>query len=437
LTTHTQLEIFIPHERQGEYFTIPFEMPQNTASLTISYHYQRHSGTPNQIEGGHFTPKRQVNTIDLGLIAPDGTQAGASGSDKTTITLTETNATPGYIPQPLTAGEWQILVGAYKVAAEGVTVTYKIQFTFKQRQLLIGDIHTHTIASDGVLTLEELAAHAKRHSLDFLAITDHNQMAQSAILNQVEGLTLIPGVEWTHYLGHANFLGIDQPYDAPFFTNTPEEALSRFTSARERSALIIINHPCDDSCGFQFDLQKFPFDCLEIWNGPMRESNFKAVALWQSLLEAGQKIPAVGGSDYHKDGLFQILGGPCMGVYAMSNSPRDILDALRAGHSFIRFAPDGPTLEMRIDKAIIGDSMPWEPGQEVDIKATALKKGDILRIISKQGSKDVFQAPEDGEIALTYPVTKPGFIRLEIHRTFIPGLPPLPALIANPIYFDA
>jgi hypothetical protein len=288
-----------------------------------------------------------------------------------------------------------------------------------------------------VLTLEELAAHAKRHSLDFLAITDHNQMAQSAILNRVEGITLIPGVEWTHYLGHANFLGIDQPYDTPFFTNTPEEALSRFTSARERGALIIINHPCDDSCGFQFDLQKFPFNCLEIWNGPMRESNFKAVALWQSLLEVGQKIPAVGGSDYHKDGLFQILGGPCMGVYVMSNSPGDILDALRAGHSFIRFAPDGPTLEMSIDEAIIGDSVPWEPGQEIDITATALKKGDILRIISKQGSKDVFQAPEDGEAILTYPVTEPGFIRLEIHRTFLPGLPPLPALIANPIYFDA
>jgi len=31
----------------------------------------------------------------------------------------------------------------------------------------------------------------------------------------------------------------------------------------------------------------------------------------------------------------------------------------------------------------------------------------------------------------------PGFARVEILREFMPDLPPLPALISNPIYFDA
>jgi hypothetical protein len=315
-------------------------------------------------------------------------------------------------------------------------VTYELQFTPKQRRLLIGDIHTHTIASDGVLSLPDLAAHAKSHKLDFLAITDHNQMAQSQVLGKIEGITLIPGVEWTHYQGHANFLGVDQPYDPPFFTNTIEDALARFTSARSRGALIIINHPCDDTCGFHFDFHSFPFDCLEIWNGPMRESNLRAVALWQNLLESGRKIPAVGGSDYHRDALFQILGGPCMGVYAISNSPSDLVAALRAGHSFIRFAPDGPSLEMICGDAIMGDSVIWQEGLSIQVHVDGLKSNDLIRAVMKHKTVNVFQAPQNGEVDLTLPVAEPGFIRIEVYRTFLPGVPPLPALIGNPIYFD-
>jgi hypothetical protein len=432
---HKKLDIFIPHDRQGEYFTLPFTMPKNVASLTLSYHYPTHTRDSSSTDLGLFLSEKRINIIDLGLIAPDGTQVGVSGSDKDTITISEGSATSGYNPYPLTPGEWQILVGAYQVAPEGVTVTYQLQFSPKKQLLLIGDIHTHTTASDGVLPLAELATHAKRHNLDFLAITDHNHMSQSSILNQIEGITLIPGVEWTHYQGHANFLGVDQPYDPPFYTNTTPDALERFTSARKRGALIIINHPCDDTCPFTFDLETFPFDCLEIWNGPMRESNLKAIALWQQLLESGVQIPAVGGSDYHKDHLFQILGGPCMGVYAISNSPNDILDAIRRGHSFICFAPEGPTIQLTAADKIMGDELPWRERRIVSVLANALKTNDVVRVIHNQESTNIFQAPTDGDIDLIYPVTSPGFVRVEIYRTFIPGLPPLPALISNPIYF--
>ena len=432
---HEQLVIFIPPERQGEYFTIPFAMPENVASMTLSYHYPTHISDSNQTDLGVFHAKERLNIIDLGLFNPDGKQVGVSGSDKDTITISESSATTGYSPTPLTPGEWQILVGAYQVAPQGVTVTYEMDFISKQCQLLIGDIHTHTTASDGVLTLPELAAHAKRHDLDFLAITDHNHMAQSNILNQIEGITLIPGVEWTHYQGHANFLGVDQPYDPPFYSNTTPDALKRFALARERGALIVVNHPCDDTCPFTFNLETFPFDCIEIWNGPMRESNLKAIALWQKLLESGKQIPAVGGSDYHKDHLFQILGGPCMGVYALSNCPKDILDAIQFGHSYICFAPEGPSIQLTAAHMIMGDKLPWKEGQTVSILAKALKANDVLRVIHNQESMNIFQAPSDGDVELSYPVSSPGFVRVEIYRTFIPGLPPLPALISNPIYF--
>ena len=39
-------------------------------------------------------------------------------------------------------------------------------------------------------------------------------------------------------------------------------------------------------------------------------------------------------------------------------------------------------------------------------------------------------------VVCAVPVAAPGFVRVEILRAFIPGIPRLPALISNPIYFD-
>jgi hypothetical protein len=260
-------------------------------------------------------------------------------------------------------------------------------------------------------------------------------MASGAVLERIPEITLIPGVEWTHYRGHANFLGVERPYDGPFYTNTDEAQQAIFQSARQRGALIVINHPFEDCCPFEFDLAQTPFDAVEIWNGPMRESNLKAIGMWHQMLAAGRKVPAVGGSDYHRDRLFQILGGPTMGVYAGSDAPADILAALRAGHSFITFSHEGPTVDLAAGECKLGDTVEWETGLTLQISAKGLKTGDVVRMVGADATADLLQAGADGDAALSAPVPGPGFARVEIYRTFLPGVPPLPALISNPIYF--
>ena len=430
------LEVSVEHAQQGSYLRLPFSMPPGVETLTLRYRYARHAEHEVTAGSAAFTERQEINIIDLGLIAPDGTQVGASGSDKTEITVSAVAATPGYRAVPLAPGEWQILVGAYKVAPGGVTVSYVLTFTLKHRRWLKGDLHAHTLASDGVLTAEELAWRARRHGLDFLAITDHNQPVAAAALPQVPGLTLIPGLEWTHYHGHANFLGCDQPYDGTFATNTLADSLARFRSARERGALISVNHPFDAGCEFALDLQAVPFDCLEVWNGPMRESNLKAMGLWHSLLVAGQKVPICGGSDYHRDTPFIFLGGPTTCVYAESASAADILAALKAGHAYLTFAPNGPWLELSAGEASLGDTLAWAAGSALDLQAGGLLAGDVVRVVTREASQIVVEAPADGQVLAAVPVAAPGFARVEILRAFIPGLPRLPALISNPIYFD-
>jgi hypothetical protein len=431
-----QFDIHIEPARQGTYFTIPFEVPEDIETLPLKYDYDRRPLEQQFLENGRYSARPEKNIIDLGLIGPDGVQVGASGSDKDEITVSEEYATPGYRPCLIVPGEWQVLVGAYKVEPEGTKVSYEVRLEGKSRRLLKGDLHSHTLASDGVHTLEELAFKAKRNGLDFVAVTDHNQLVPKAAMPRLPGVTMIPGVEWTHFNGHANFIGVDQPYDEPFATNTPDEARLRFESAHQRGALISINHPFEPVAPFQFDLQTLPFDCIEIWNGPMRESNLKAVGYWQQLLTAGKKIPACGGSDYHRDTPFIFLGGPTMGVYAESAGASDIVAAVRAGHSFITFAPNGPTLEMTAGEAIMGDSVAWADVKEIQINVQGLQAGDVLRAVTARSSEVLFTAPADGDIELTYAVIAPGFARVELLRAFLPGLPMLPALLSNPIYFD-
>jgi hypothetical protein len=409
-------------------------MPPDTESLCLSYNYERHHEQPRGQEG--FVSRQEINIIDLGLIAPDGTQVGASGSDKTRIEVSETVATPGYRCCALVPGKWRILVGAYKVAAAGVTVSYELTFTPKHIRLLKGDLHVHTRASDGVLSVEEVGQHARRHGLDFLAITDHNQMVSADSLPKIPGLTLIPGIEWTHYKGHANFLGVDRPYDVSFFVNNPEEMQVRFRSARERGAFISINHPFDETCPFQIDLQALPYDCLEIWNGPMREANLRAVGLWHNLLAAGKKIPICGGSDYHRDRLFLLLGGPTTCVYSRSASPADILEALKQGHAYLTFSPEGPLLDLIVEGAMLGDSVPFVKVKEMQITASGLLTGDVIQVVTVGGRHLLLKAETEGNYQGTYLMNGPGFARVEIWREFLPGVPPLPALISNPIYFD-
>lgn len=428
-------DLHIAAEQQGTYFTFPIPVPEDTETLLIEYSYARRPSEEIREERAVFTATPERNIIDLGLIAPDGSQVGASGSDKTRVIVSETAATPGYHPCPIVEGEWKVIVGAYKVAPEGVDVHYEITLSGKTLRLLKGDLHVHSINSDGVHTLEELAFKAKANRLDFLAITDHNQMLSADSLPKVPGVTIIPGVEWTHYRGHANFLGVSQPYDGPFFANTDEEAASKFISARNRGALITINHPFEGSSSFLFDMQSIPFDCLEIWNGPMRESNLRAVGLWQQMLMQGLRVPIIGGSDYHRDTPFIFLGGPTMCLYSLSAGVSDLLDALRKGHGFISFAPNGPEVELRAGNAIMGDEVFWKNQRDIEIIARGLIAGDEIRVVTNAGAETIWKAGQDGELSTIYSLKEPGFVRIEVARAFLPGLPMLPALISNPIYF--
>ncbi|WP_394130084.1 PHP domain-containing protein [Shewanella maritima] len=90
-------------------------------------------------------------------------------------------------------------------------------------QSLLADLHSHTTASDGVLTPEQLVARALEKQVQMLAITDHDTVAGIAAARaynaqQAEPLTLVNGVEistqWHSYDIHIVGLNFDTTNDA-------------------------------------------------------------------------------------------------------------------------------------------------------------------------------------------------------------------------------
>jgi hypothetical protein len=119
----------------------------------------------------------------------------------------------------------------------------------------------------------------------------------------------------------------------------------------------------------------------------------------------------------------------------MSTSPADILDGLRQGHAYITFAPNGPTLEMTAGGASMGDSVPFPHVKEIQISASGLQAEDVIQVVTASGSTSILQAKTAGNMQGVFAMESAGFAYSMILRNFIPGVPLLPALISNPIYF--
>src|SRR5699024_5094584 len=98
-----------------------------------------------------------------------------------------------------------------------------------------------------------------------------------------------------------------------FRVNSDDEMSIVLKEARKNRALITLNHPFCSNTGWEWDWN-IDYDFVEVWNGPWREDNQKAVTWWQEQLTKGNKLVAIGGSDTHRPD-FVKHGMPTTWVY--------------------------------------------------------------------------------------------------------------------------
>lgn len=364
-----------------EFRHLPFTVPEGVRQLHLSVRYNDRIGSHPMLSGG--------NTLDIGLFDHQGTESGGpglrgwSGSERTEITIDAEWATPPYRAGDIGAGEWNLLLGAYKIGPNGLDVEAHIAFNTAHtppevppvrnlaeiRRVSLpraaepgwyrGDLHMHTVYSDGDSYPHEVAAIAYGIGLDFYGITDHNR-AQSPVdlVPRGEGWpVLVAGVEVTTYAGHFNVWGTDGWYD--FRNPTAEGLQAAVDAARAEGGLVSLNHPKPFGPMWEY-LQVTGFDAIESWNGWWGRLNNVSTGYWADALNHDSPERwhvGVGGSDTHRnqrpgDAMNPMseatMGHPTLWIRTDEPlSQASILAAIRAGECFISESPSGPQLYVR------------------------------------------------------------------------------------------
>lgn len=408
------------HEEETYHLEVFFDMPENTEELHVEMDVQPLG------DGG--------TTIDLGLKSPLRVQ-GWSGGARKQFFVGKEKATPGYLPGELIPGKWAVLIGAYRVPAAGCRVTLKLTFRPLAPRWLSGDLHTHSVHSDGTYSLEEAGSVIEALGCDFIAATDHNTVSQNfALPQQTSSVVFIPGMELTTNRGHANILGVCDPL-ADFRVHREDDVVRHLRTAMEQGATIVLNHTHCDDCPWEWSFD-VPFHAVEVWNGPWTERNYRALQWWHAQLSAGNRIVAVGGSDVHRPHDFVKHAMPATWVFAASRTGDGILQAIRRGNVFISYAPDGPTIEHNIGAAMIGDTYAWSEENDVlsAMRAAGLSAGDLIKIISERGVEQQFAIANQNEFTYTWQVERRLFYRIEIWRYFAEAKQTCLAALSNPVY---
>ena len=377
-----------------DHFFVDLEVPAGTQEIEIRHDDQS-----------------AANILDWGLLDQDGYRGWGGGTGEP-IVIGEAAASRAYVPGPIKAGKWRVVVGKAKVVASPALYHVEIDYrtaptlpTVARRPYQVaaprktetryyaGDFHVHSLEStDAKPTLAANVALAKQRGLDFIEMSDHNTITQLDFFTDVQAaepaFLLIPGIEYTTYRGHANAIGatkwVDHKIGQPGVTI--EGAADQILA---QGAILSINHPALDlgdlciGCAWKHDLSAQKIGGVEIGTGGLKEGaqlfSAQAIAFWDAILDQGQKIPALGGSDDHRAGVSDgnvesPIGNPTTLVRASELSVAGIMDGIRRGATVVKLgSPTDPMaqLEVAIRKGG-GDALGF-PGDTLGVQSAVLR----------------------------------------------------------------
>jgi len=376
-----QGEITPEQIQKSPYIYLPFQVPTGARQVHVSYSHSDPVNAPFGMGPG--------NTVDIGIFDSRGHDfltapgfRGWSGAARSEFSIGWREATPGYIPGPLFPGEWNVMLGIPRIEPQGVRYDVEITLDVDDNsespseeldtaahvpaapagpsRWVKGDLHCHTLHSDGANSVEEIVRNAIEKRLDFLAVTDHNTTTHHKELRRLSDLPiiLIPGEEVTTYWGHANTWGLREWIEYRCADDESMAAVREYVL--RQGAMISINHPKSIGPPWLFKgWEGYP--CMEVWQAPWRFHNWESLQRWDGMLQRGQRVVAVGGSDTHSIPPAPSrhphgIGNPTTWVYAEGGASEEtILDGIRKGHVTVSDAPDGPQLTLRADEDGDGD----------------------------------------------------------------------------------
>ncbi len=327
-----------------------------------------------------------------------------------------------------------------------------------------GNLHVHTVYSDGGACHADVAAAAAEAGLNFIITTDHNVWAEG--VEGYYGRVLLLAGEETHNVrrrpqaNHLLIYGAEQEL-APYTFGSVQTLIKKVA---ERNGFCFIAHPIEKSspvAGPAIPWVDWPIEGvtgLEIWNymsefkgllwsrlaaivyayrpdwgirGPYRGT----LRLWDELLNKGLRIAAIGNADahgtYHRLGLFQRIILPytylfrCVNTHILTQSAltgditRDrmlIYEALRAGRTWVGYDLPHTTRGFRFvarsgtARATVGEEL--KRLGAVTLEVTLPARGEIRLL--RDGK--ILKRASDRE--LQYTSAEAGIYRVEVYRQY-------------------
>jgi hypothetical protein len=337
------------------YIEKPFLLPDGVKRLRVEFFYKG---------------KEQRTTIDIGVMDPVRFR-GWSGGARNVFIISAEDATPGYLPGVLPGGKWKLLLGIPNIR-KGVVSEYEARIYIETKTGVTafsdkpasteagwyrGDLHMHSGNSDGKCASQlghevpcpvyKVVETAVDKGLDFIAVTDHNTISQADALRELQPafdkLLLVPGREITTFYGHANVFGLTDFID--FRMTSPSYAAAKkwMTAVNNSGGIISINHPGlpsgEDCMGCGWQIENIPdkvITAVEVLNGSSMKRSIEGPIegwdLWHKLLNSGQHVTAIGGSDDHRAAT---IGTPTTVIYMKELSVQGVIDGIRSGRVFI------------------------------------------------------------------------------------------------------
>jgi predicted metal-dependent phosphoesterase TrpH len=413
---------------------VPYTVPAGVERVSVDFSYTGHE---------------KKTTIDLGLFDSQRFR-GWSGGNKSAFTISETDATPSYLPGPVVPGVWKLILGVPSIAM-GVQSEYVAKVYFGHAGEFIGDstfgaaavpgpvregpawyrgdLHMHDAHSDGSCNsqtgkrvpcpLYKTVEAASSRGLDFIAITDHNTMSHFDAMRELapyfDKMLLIPGREITTFDGHANVFGTTEFIDFRLTSKYVPTFNDLLNEVESKHGLISINHPglptgaACMGCGWSVKNTDFSrVHVIEAINGGNADGPLSGVPFWQQRLKDGFRVTAVAGSDNHNASYdpdhASAVGRPTTVVYAANLSEKSILEGIRAGHVFVdAMGSKDRAIEFTAvtasQNAMMGDVLKAPAGTKVQFVLTMTNltgaRAEVVRDGAARGLGDVTQTAKE------------------------------------------
>lgn len=428
------------------YIPVPFEVPEGISRIHVSLEY-----LPEHTSGQPYPQQ-----ISLTVFDPTGPRSD-NRPGKEGFTISEGRVTPGTVPGPIQAGQWTALIAVHRIMPPE-PVHYRLEVTLSSDPVTEpprlwqkghvaprgpgwyrGDLHAHSIHSDGRWDIPELVQFARDESWDFVTLSDHNTVSGLPQHHSLadDQLVTVGATELSTFYGHALALGVREWFEwrSPDGTtiSMPELAQQVLSSGSP----FVIAHPTAQGdpvcCGCHWeheDMMPGLAPAVEVWNGGWNEENEAALQLFYRWLNEGHQLVATSGTDMH--GPPKKSRGAVNVVYALEFSEQAILEGIQSGHSYISAGPE-LTLRARVEsgkEGMMGDTLPHE-AFTVEADWAEGHEGDLLRLIVDGEIHEEKQADVAGKATWVFEAAKANWCIVEL-RDAEHGL----WAVTNPIFFE-